>query len=107
MKEPRVIIGNPFIECIKCKAQMPKPIGVYLHAILMVYQTHHYVYLYYFDDKSTIVNNLYALLQFIGVQEIYKRSFIEVPSKSNPTIMIKRFEVRWDKIAALKSLRWK
>lgn len=107
MKDPHIIIGNPYIECEKCNSRIPKPIGVYIHAILTIFQTSHYVYVYYFEDKSTTIDSLYALLQFVGIEELHRRYYVEVPSKNSPDIKIKRFEVRWDKIASLKSLRWK
>lgn len=95
LKKPFIILGN-------------KPLGNYLHAILKEFQTSHHVYIYYFENKSTLLADLYQLLQFVGVEEIHRRyPPVEISSKTNPDNLIKRYEIRWDKIAPLKSLKWK
>ena len=93
-KKPYVIVGK-------------KPIGNYLHAILEELQTSHFIYLYYFEDNTRAISHLYQLLQFVGIEEQHRRyPPIEIVSKNDPNKKIKRYEVRWDKIAALKSLKW-
>lgn len=95
LKKPYIILGN-------------KPLANYIHAILEEFKTSHYIHLYYFESKSNLVAELYQLLQFVGIEEIHRRyPPVEIQSKSNPDKMIKRYEVRWDKIAPLKSLKWK
>ena len=94
MKKPFIVIGH-------------KPIGNYLHAIIKEFQTSHHIYLYYFEDCSQKIADLYQLLQFVGIEEQHRRyPPVEIVSKNNPNNMLKRYEVRWDKIAALKSLKW-
>jgi len=94
MKNPHIIIGNEHL-------------GNYLHAILREFQTSHHIYIYYFDNKSSVVGELFQLLQFVGIDEITRRMPpIEIPSKKRPDVMLKRYEIRWDKIAPLKSLKW-
>lgn len=94
LKEPYVIIGN-------------KPLGNYLHAILEELQTSHHIYLYYFENRIQMISDLYQLLQFVGIEEQHRRyPPVELPDKFDPNKKIKRYEVRWDKIASLKSLKW-
>ena len=93
LKEPNVKVGI-------------KEVGKYLHAILREFQISHFVYLYSFDSSLRIVAELKDLLEPVGVIEITRRYTVKIPNKNNPKQMLNRHEIKFEKIAALKSLKW-